>query len=305
VLAKVGSPPTAAWLDAFVTAARSGLSLSSGDAGLVGPRDVAWAPLHSSGLVVVAGRDGPPFRSRGRQQLQQLCRVADARWLEPMPGRRLLWERNSHVNRRSPLEPSGPSRAGTPRRHVMTVVPISLLTRSQRCESQPLGKGNARPVREREAGVSAPVTWCLRIHPRSVEIRCDPWQETRCPLPHDSSRLPRSRQQAARCGTVPPQWRVRPVSRPQRASPRYDCVRTLSSRACRRSAEDPGLSAHETARRQSCDASAPEGGTARARVRASSSHLASATRHSCWSCWRSRLRNGGPSRPATTTRPEE
>jgi hypothetical protein len=82
VLAKVGSPPTAVWLDAFVTVARSGLSLSSGDAGLVGPRDVAWAPLYSSGLVVVAGRDGPPFRSRERQQLQQLCRVADARWLE-------------------------------------------------------------------------------------------------------------------------------------------------------------------------------------------------------------------------------
>jgi hypothetical protein len=81
-LAEVGSPPTAAWLDAFVTAARSGLSLSISDAGLVGPRDVAWAPLYSSGLVAVAGRDGPPFRSRERQQLQQLCRVADARWLE-------------------------------------------------------------------------------------------------------------------------------------------------------------------------------------------------------------------------------
>ena len=50
--------------------------------GLVGPRDVAWAPLDSSELVVVSGRGGPPFRSRERRQLQQLCRVADARWYE-------------------------------------------------------------------------------------------------------------------------------------------------------------------------------------------------------------------------------
>jgi hypothetical protein len=82
-LANSGEPPSAAWLGAFVAGARAGLSLSAGEgAGLVGPRDVAWAPLESSGLVVVAGRDGPPFRSRERRQLQQLCRVADARWSE-------------------------------------------------------------------------------------------------------------------------------------------------------------------------------------------------------------------------------
>jgi hypothetical protein len=81
-LAKVGNPPSGAWLGAFVAGARAGLSLSSGDAGLVGPRDVAWAPLDSSGLVVVTGRDGPPFRGRERRQLQQLCRVADSRWAE-------------------------------------------------------------------------------------------------------------------------------------------------------------------------------------------------------------------------------
>ena len=80
--AEVGSPPCASWLGAFVAGARAGLSLSSGDAGLMGPRDVAWAPLEVSCLVVVTGRDGPPFRSRERRQLQQLCRIADARWLE-------------------------------------------------------------------------------------------------------------------------------------------------------------------------------------------------------------------------------
>ena len=81
-VAQVGSPPSDAWLMAFVSGARAGLSLSSGDAGLVGPRDVAWAPLELSGLVVVTGRDGPPFRSRERLQLQQLCRIADIRWSE-------------------------------------------------------------------------------------------------------------------------------------------------------------------------------------------------------------------------------
>jgi len=75
-IAKVGNPPSAAWLSAFVARAPAGLSLAIGEgAGLFGPRDVAWAPLALSGLVVVAGRDGPPFRSRERRQLQQLCRV--------------------------------------------------------------------------------------------------------------------------------------------------------------------------------------------------------------------------------------
>jgi len=83
VLAEAGDAPSAAWLGAFAAGARAGLALSTGSgAGLVGPRDVAWSPLDSSGLVVVAGRDGPPFRSRERRQLQQLCRVADARWSE-------------------------------------------------------------------------------------------------------------------------------------------------------------------------------------------------------------------------------
>jgi hypothetical protein len=82
VLAEAGDPPGAAWLGAFAAGARAGLSLSAGGAGPVGPRDVAWSPLDLSGLVVVAGRDGPPFRSRERHQLQQVCRVADARWSE-------------------------------------------------------------------------------------------------------------------------------------------------------------------------------------------------------------------------------
>lgn len=84
-LARVGGPPRDAWLGAFVSGARAGLSLPTGGAGLVGPRDVAWAPLELAALVVVTGRDGPPFRSRERRQLQQLCRIADARWAELAP----------------------------------------------------------------------------------------------------------------------------------------------------------------------------------------------------------------------------
>jgi hypothetical protein len=80
-VASAGEPPSAAWLGAFVAGARAGLSQSEVEnIGLVGPRDVAWAPLDSSDLVVVAGRDGPPFRGRERRQLQQLCRIGVARW---------------------------------------------------------------------------------------------------------------------------------------------------------------------------------------------------------------------------------
>ncbi len=82
-LAETGDPPRPAWLGAFMAGATAGLSLSDGDGVVLGgPRDVAWAQLDSSDLVLVAGRDGPPFRSRERLQLKQLCRVADARWNE-------------------------------------------------------------------------------------------------------------------------------------------------------------------------------------------------------------------------------
>ena len=77
-LAEAGRPPAAAWLGAFVAGARAGRSLAGDGVGLVGPRDVAWAPLGSSDVVVVAGREGPPFRSRERRQLEQLCQIADA-----------------------------------------------------------------------------------------------------------------------------------------------------------------------------------------------------------------------------------
>jgi hypothetical protein len=79
VVVSVGAVPAAGWLGAFVDGASAGYATRS-DGGLAGPRDVAWASLEAASLIVVAGRDGPPFRSRERQQLQQLCRIADGRW---------------------------------------------------------------------------------------------------------------------------------------------------------------------------------------------------------------------------------
>jgi hypothetical protein len=80
-LAVSGETPSAGWLGAFISGMKACLPSWSAQGGaLVGPRDVAWSALESSDLVVVVGRDGPPFRTRERRQLQQLCRMADARW---------------------------------------------------------------------------------------------------------------------------------------------------------------------------------------------------------------------------------
>jgi hypothetical protein len=73
-----GSPPNAAWLDAFRAGTKACWSTPGQGGAVLGPRDVAWASLDASDLVVVVGRDGPPFRGRERRQLQQLCRIADA-----------------------------------------------------------------------------------------------------------------------------------------------------------------------------------------------------------------------------------
>jgi hypothetical protein len=74
-----GTAPHAPWLGAFIAGASAGPPARR-DGELAGPRDIAWAPLESTDMVTLVGRDGPPFRSLERRQLQQLCRVADARW---------------------------------------------------------------------------------------------------------------------------------------------------------------------------------------------------------------------------------
>ena len=79
IRAAVGPVPPAAWLEAFVEGSRSSARVLSGESG---PDDVAWAPLPSSGLVLVIGRSGRPMRARERRQVAALSRIADTRWME-------------------------------------------------------------------------------------------------------------------------------------------------------------------------------------------------------------------------------
>ncbi len=45
--------------------------------GITGPDDLAVAPMLSRGAVLLAGRDGHPFRARERRQLLSLTRIVD------------------------------------------------------------------------------------------------------------------------------------------------------------------------------------------------------------------------------------
>ena len=78
-LASVGSPPSAAWLSAFVAGSRTSVRVAAGD---WGPDDVAWAALATSELALLLGRRGRPFRARERRQVGALARIADHRWVE-------------------------------------------------------------------------------------------------------------------------------------------------------------------------------------------------------------------------------
>jgi len=75
VVARLGDAPSGAWLRAFVTGTAS--VSSSMEAG-----DIAWAPLPSSRLALVLGREGVAFRARERQELAAFARVADTRHRE-------------------------------------------------------------------------------------------------------------------------------------------------------------------------------------------------------------------------------
>lgn len=79
VLASSPDAPARAWLEAFVTGTRALAQESGAAASAV---DVAWAGLEVSGLALLVGRDGRPFRARERRQLATLARVGDHRWHE-------------------------------------------------------------------------------------------------------------------------------------------------------------------------------------------------------------------------------
>lgn len=71
IVARRGEAPSGAWLRAFVAGSTSASASSGGD--------VAWAPLAASGLALVVGRVGLPFRARETRHLAALARVADTR----------------------------------------------------------------------------------------------------------------------------------------------------------------------------------------------------------------------------------
>lgn len=79
VVAASPDAPPVPWLEAFVTGTRSAAP-EPGAAATA--KDVAWASLEVSGLALLAGRGGRPFRARERRQLATLARVADLRWRE-------------------------------------------------------------------------------------------------------------------------------------------------------------------------------------------------------------------------------
>ncbi|HEX6569013.1 MAG TPA: hypothetical protein VF015_07605 [Acidimicrobiales bacterium] len=80
VLAADDGAPGAAWLEAFVSGSRAAESLTRG--GGAARSDVVWAPLPGSGLALVLGRDGMPYRARERRQVAALARVVDTRLRE-------------------------------------------------------------------------------------------------------------------------------------------------------------------------------------------------------------------------------
>jgi hypothetical protein len=73
-MAGVGSPPSAAWLRAFVEGSSYAVEAQ--------PEDVAWAPLPGLERALVIGRAGRPFRGRERRQLAALTRIAAHRWCQ-------------------------------------------------------------------------------------------------------------------------------------------------------------------------------------------------------------------------------
>jgi hypothetical protein len=74
--------PTGAWLEAFLAGSRAAEGPGGGRGRGSGAGDVVWAPLPHSGLAVVLGREGMPYRARERRQVAALARVADTRLRE-------------------------------------------------------------------------------------------------------------------------------------------------------------------------------------------------------------------------------
>lgn len=80
ILAADDDVPSAAWLQAFLAGSRAAEGVTRGRGAQ--RSDVVWAPLPGSGLALVLGRDGMPYRARERRQVAAFARVVDTRLRE-------------------------------------------------------------------------------------------------------------------------------------------------------------------------------------------------------------------------------
>src|SRR5262245_777288 len=80
--------PSGAWLEAFLVGSRTADAAGGGASRGSGASDVVWAPLPHSGLALVLGREGVPYRARERRQVAALARVVDTRLREVRRARR-------------------------------------------------------------------------------------------------------------------------------------------------------------------------------------------------------------------------
>jgi hypothetical protein len=80
VLAASEQAPNAAWLEAFLAGTRAAEGVNRGRGSH--RSDVIWTPMAHSGLALVLGRQGMPYRSRERRQVAALARVVDTRLRE-------------------------------------------------------------------------------------------------------------------------------------------------------------------------------------------------------------------------------
>jgi len=80
VLVADDDAPTPAWIEAFLAGSRASEGVTRGRG--AHRSDVIWAPMASSGLALVLGREGMPYRSRERRQVAALARVVDTRLRE-------------------------------------------------------------------------------------------------------------------------------------------------------------------------------------------------------------------------------
>ncbi|HET8621692.1 MAG TPA: hypothetical protein VFM27_22175 [Acidimicrobiales bacterium] len=80
VLAADAGAPSAGWLEAFLAGSRAAEGVNRGRGSH--RSDVIWTPMAHSGLALVLGRQGMPYRSRERRQVAALARVVDTRLRE-------------------------------------------------------------------------------------------------------------------------------------------------------------------------------------------------------------------------------